>query len=514
MANDDGSAARAFHEATKHSLHSLQSHPHHLDWDNLPLPFKIYRGIDAEALPRSTARSALPALDAIAGQAPRRDPGEIPDRAALGRLLRGSLGILRRRRIADGSLHDFRAAPCTGALYHVDAYLVAGELPDMAAGVYHFGPHDFSLRRLRRGDWRAAVLAACGGADAVARAPLTVVLASTYWRNAWKYRARAYRHVFWDGGTVLAQLLAQASADGWTASVKLGFADRPIERLCALDPAREGVIALVPIGAVAAGEPAPNAAEPPPLRLETEPLSAREVDYREIREAHEAGVLDDGGEAVRWTANAPRAAPPAVAGDLVAIRGERAAAGDPLEIVVERRGSTRIFARRAVSRTALAQLLEAACAPLAADYRVEESRSLVDLHLVVHAVEGVAPGGYRWRPESAALERLVAGEHRREAGRLALGQALGADAAVDVYAIADLDAVLGALGTRGYRAATLDGGIGGGRLYLASYAQQLGATGLTFFDDDVARFFGLDPRRYGVMFLTAAGVPAAPRARA
>jgi nitroreductase len=94
------------------------------------------------------------------------------------------------------------------------------------------------------------------------------------------------------------------------------------------------------------------------------------------------------------------------------------------------------------------------------------------------------------------------------------GQALGADAAVDVYAIADLEAVLCALGTRGYRAATLEGGIAGGRFYLAAYARRIGATGLTFFDDDATRFFGLDPGRFGVMFLASAGVAARLRSRA
>jgi nitroreductase len=152
-------------------------------------------------------------------------------------------------------------------------------------------------------------------------------------------------------------------------------------------------------------------------------------------------------------------------------------------------------------------VLAAASAPVPADYRHVLDQSLVDLFLVVHAVEGVEPGAYRWHG-SRRLERLWRGERRREAGYLALGQALGADAAVDVYAIADLDRVLTAMGTRGYRAATLDGAIAGGRIYLAAYADHLGATGLTFFDDDVARFFQLDPKRFGVMFLTAVGVPA------
>ena len=42
---------------------------------------------------------------------------------------------------------------------------------------------------------------------------------------------------------------------------------------------------------------------------------------------------------------------------------------------------------------------------------------------------------------------------------------------------------------RGYRAVQLEAGIIGGRIYLAAYAQHLGATGLTFFDDDVINFF-------------------------
>ena len=44
-------------------------------------------------------------------------------------------------------------------------------------------------------------------------------------------------------------------------------------------------------------------------------------------------------------------------------------------------------------------------------------------------------------------------------------------------------------GNRGYRAAQLEGGITGGRLYLGGYAQRFGASGLTFFDDEVTEFF-------------------------
>ncbi len=45
----------------------------------------------------------------------------------------------------------------------------------------------------------------------------------------------------------------------------------------------------------------------------------------------------------------------------------------------------------------------------------------------------------------------------------------------------------------------------GGKLYLAAYAQRLGASGLTFFDDDVIEFFSPHAAGKSVMFLIALG---------
>ena len=88
----------------------------------------------------------------------------------------------------------------------------AGELPDLNAGVYHFNPADFALRKLRDGDLRVVLAHATAHYAAVSQAPVTIVCTGTYWRNAWKYQARTYRHFFWDCGTLLANLFATASA--------------------------------------------------------------------------------------------------------------------------------------------------------------------------------------------------------------------------------------------------------------------------------------------------------------
>jgi len=90
---------------------------------------------------------------------------------------------------------------------------------------------------------------------------------------------------------------------------------------------------------------------------------------------------------------------------------------------------------------------------------------------------------------------------------LGLGQELPADAAVNVYSLTNLSQVLARFGNRGYRAAQLEGGIMGGRLYLAAYAQRFGASGLTFLDDEVTDFFSPHAAGKSVMFLVALGHP-------
>ena len=127
------------------------------------------------------------------------------------------------------------------------------------------------------------------------------------------------------------------------------------------------------------------------------------------------------------------------------------------------------------------------------------------LYLIVHDVEGLPAGVYVFHRDRQALELLKEGNFRREAGYLGLEQELPADASVNVYCLADLPRILERFGNRGYRATQLEAGIIGGKLYLSAYAQRLGATGLTFYDDDVTAFFSPHAAGKSVIFLIALG---------
>ena len=69
----------------------------------------------------------------------------------------------------------------------------------------------------------------------------------------------------------------------------------------------------------------------------------------------------------------------------------------------------------------------------------------------------------------------------------------------------NLNPILERFGNRGYRLAQLDASITAGKIYLAAYAQRLGASGLTFYDDQVSGFFSPHAEGKSVMFLVALG---------
>lgn len=513
MGNRALEATWAYHDGTKHSYQSVRTNPHFLDWSNQPLPFKIYSALEPIPLPADGAPPPMPALSAIAAPGTGRAGDIVPDLQSLTWVFLLSGGITRRRSYTGGEI-QFRAAACTGALYHIDLYLVCGDLPGLEAGLYHFGPHDSALRRLRPGDHRGSLVRASGGEPAIAAAPAVLVCTSTYWRNAWKYQARAYRHSFWDSGTILANLLAVAAAHDLPARVVAGFVDASVNSLLDLDAEREVALVLVPLGRAAAGPP-PVPSDVEPLALATEPLSATEVDYPAIRAMHAASSLASEDEAAGWRGVPPPPTPAARGDRLIPLRSheETEFSDDSIAEVILRRGSSRRFGQGPITLAQLSTMLTRATRGVPADFLEPSGATLNTLYLIVHAVEGLRAGAYVYHRDAQALELLKEGNFRRDAGYLGLEQELPADASVNVYFLADLRPILERFGNRGYRAAQLEAAIMGGKLYLAAYAQRLGATGLTFYDDEVTGFFSPHAAGKSVMFLVALGRSARRRTR-
>ncbi len=509
MDNRDIDIASIYHEETKHTYDRVYRSHHFLDWDNQPRPYKEYRTLEPLPLPQELPETGMPALLALSQSVGTLISTALPTLDELAYVLYYAAGVTRRRIYPGHGEVCFRSAACTGALYHIDLYVAVADLPGLAAGLYHFDPIGFALRQLRLGDYRRVLAQASGNEPVLQKAPVIIVGADTFWRNTWKYRARAYRHSFWDSGTILANLLAAATALGRTARLITGFTDIHVNALLGLDTAREVTLFLVGLGH---GAPLSDVRPVEPLQLEVVPLSREESAYPAIGILHTASTLQRPDDVVSWRMTTPPVPLPVTTQTVFPLRPdapeELPQAG--LENAVRRRGSSRQFAHRELSFAHLSNVLVYATQHILADFLSAPDCRLNDLYLIVHAVADLPPGTYVYRPQEEALERLAEGDFRHEAGMLALGQELAADASVNIYFLCDLELVLEQYGNRGYRVAQLEAGLLGGRMYLAAYAQRFGASGLTFFDDEVIDFFSPHAAGKSVMFLLAMG-HAAPR---
>jgi SagB-type dehydrogenase family enzyme len=234
------------------------------------------------------------------------------------------------------------------------------------------------------------------------------------------------------------------------------------------------------------------------------------VEYPAMQEMHQESSLGSEDEVTSWrglTALIDRPWPMPRAEQCVPLSpsSNDELTADTIEQVIQRRGSTRQFAPEAITLAQLSTLLDRSTRGIPADFLQPFGEQLNELYLIVNAVEGLKPGAYVFHRRRRMLECLKEGDFRNQASYLGLEQELPGDASVAIFYLADLGAILERFGNRGYRAVQLEAGILGGKAYLAAYAQRLGATGLTFFDDDVTRFFSPHAKGMSAIFLMAVG---------
>ncbi len=505
MNNREIQASWHYHDGTKHPSGYLLDPRHGFDPSNLPLLFKKFLDVETIPLPLKKDPIGLSALEAISKDTFNINGQGILDLSVIAKLLHYSAGITKTVRYPGGETR-FRAAACTGALYHIEIYAICGDLPGLSAGVYHYDPEESSLALLRQGDYRPHLIQATAGEESVLHAPVVFVYTDVIWRNAVKYQAREYRHAFWDSGTILSNTLAMVSAHRLQTKLVLGFVDELVSELLGLDATKEVPLALLSIGS-RDSVPAKALGQAKKLSLKTLPISDYEIEFPAIREMHAASSLINEEEVVSWRNSVNNQAGKISAKKLIPLEENSPAEvqADSIETVITRRGSTRRFARISLTLQQLTTIIAKSTQGFPSDYMSPDETSLSQLYLIVNSVEGLEPGAYVFHKEKHALELLELGDYRRMAGHLGLGQALPADASVNIYFLTDLHRVLDRFGNRGYRAAQLEASITAGRIYLAAYAQHLGATGLTFFDDDVVEFFSPHAMGKSVMFLILLG---------
>ena len=398
------------------------------------------------ALPRSLPATSAPTVAVLAGTA---DATARPlDLAQLSRLLHLSAGIVRTME-RPYATWLFRAAGSAGGRFPLELYVAVPAGAALPAGVHHYDPVDHALELI--------------GPPPAGAAP-SVVVTGIPWRTGWRYRERGFRHIYWDAGTMLAQLLAVADSSGLGASLYTRIPDADVSALVGADGVHEWPVAVVALGE---GPPAIGTAG----RAITGEVDAAPLEFPLVTAAQHAGDGEILGRS--W----PRGLPFDLASDGSA----------PIDDVVLRRGSQRrMDASRGLSGHVLRTSMRAAMRGIQIPHRI-----------VVHDVESFVPGLYRW-PDLAVAVRSEA--LRDELYRVCLGQALARDAAfvvigaTNVMRLDDIE----------YREVQLGAGLVEGRLHVLAYALGASASGMTFLDSEIGALLGepLD----GLLF-TCVGVP-------
>ena len=482
---------REYHESTKHSVESLRRAPHVLDWANMPDPFRHYEGVPVLDLPADPPVPEIPALEVLDGVCGATPASDGP--AFLSQLLFYSAAISASKRVpSTGYRYALRVNPSSGNLHPTEFHFLTRGLKEWPDGLYHYRPSAHMAEQRAVGDLEMKL--------AGSSAPIVFVLTSIAWREAWKYRDRAYRYCLHDIGHAWQALSLAARAIGCDSFATGHFPDEEVAQLCRLHE-DEWPMLIVEVRGESIPVREPDARETVWYGGHANQLSQETIAYPSIDEIHNATKLSN---RVCRGISAAEPAPTGCGGiTLPPPASSRRSFGE----VARTRRSALDFqgGTQSMSLTQLSAILTAAARPLLADFA---SARFIQLYLYVHRVDGLEPGVYRHWPERGELELIRSGDQRVAAAGLSLGQDLAGNACVAFSMIGDLDRAARAHGDRGYRYVHFEAGAIGHRLYLAAEALGLGATGIgAFYDEEVHRYLNLAPEQGQVVYHFAIGYP-------
>ncbi len=483
---------RDYHEFTKHSPQSLRRMLHVLDWENMPDPFRHYEGVPLLDLPADRPALMTPmlhVLQEVSGIAPA-----INGPTFLSDLLFNTAAISASKQVpSTGSKYALRVNPSSGNLHPTEFHFISRGLSQCPDGLYHYRPSSHMVEQRATGSFKL---------DDGDSAPLTFILTSISWREAWKYRDRAYRYCLLDMGHAWQALALAANAMGCETFAIGEFPDDNIARLCGLSE-DEWPLLVVRLwgGSLPSGEPEANGAVW--YGGKANMLSKEIVEYPRIDAMHAATKLN--GEGGRRTVHFEST--PASSGAIPL--PDPASSERGFGEVARNRRSALDFrgGPESITLAQLSAMLRAATQPLRADFADER---FLQLYLYVHRIDGLEAGVYRYWPKQNQLERIKVGDQRVAAAGLSLGQDLAGNACVALSMVGDLERATSVFGDRGYRYVFFEAGATGHRLYLAAEALGLGATGIgAFYDDEVHQYLGLTSGSGQVVYHLAIGQPIA-----
>jgi len=476
---------KEYHEQSKHHPAKFAESLGFMDWANQPNPFRSYEG---------TPKLDLPFLQ---GPVPGKlyteavEPKPV-DLESVGALFELSLGLSAWKRYGD-SRWALRMNPSSGNLHPTESYLVG------LGGVYHYDSLHHQLeRRAELPQWLAA-----GTGFWVGLSTITV-------RETWKYGVRGYRYCQLDLGHALGALGYSAALNGWKVKVLDHLSTDQVGVILGLDGVdwpphqSEEPDMLLRIGPKGDEVSLPEPESFRPLAWEGEPnlLCQKPHPWRPVDQAYRLCNKPAGGNLQRLLPEGEGPAPSELSGETL-IRQRRS-------------GQTYSEEDSAMKQGSFWEILQA-CLPRRgkAPFDVSLGEPQVNLVLMVHRVEGVAPGTYllcrnerdlgglkaaldsrfAWdkvpTPMDLPLYLLEEGDTRNFAANLSCNQEIASSGS---FSLSMLSCFEGAMKEDQFVYPRLfwECGLIGQALYLGAESQGFRGTGIgCYFDDQMHGYLGL-----------------------
>ncbi|MBW3112441.1 SagB family peptide dehydrogenase [Bacillus sp. MCCB 382] len=463
-----------------------------VDWEDAPLPYKLYRGLPAVPLSLEVPLS-------LSGR-----PGPV-SLERIGHFLwyvYGISGVSESLYPDDtGSeevspIHSSRRfAPSGGALYPNELYIYL-KLDDLPHGIYHYNPLHHQLVLLREGNVDSYVERALGNRCDISSCFATALISTRFWKNYFKYNNFSYRLQGLDAGVLMGQLLETSKQFGFESGVYAQFLDASINRLVGVSDEEESVYAVIPLSVEATNWAVGRSVmdrgvrseelcrELPPADLKVYEKSERVKEFPMLLAVNEASKI-------RSTGEFHKRGKPCVddksRGIEILLPEVESSPYDFAEACRNRHSPEMDFVMGKVSVEKLSALLKTALQSYAYRSDLDEVPydNGVGLSIVgcFYNVEGVPDGAYAYDSSRHALRKIQTGDFRLELQKgLSLDNVNLLQVPLCLHITGNRKSYQDTLGYRGYRIMQMEAGMLVQRLLLASSALGFGGHPLLGFD--------------------------------
>lgn len=504
-------------------LHQLQFDPDkvkpldwHADWDDAPLPYKLYRRLptfplcaevpltlDGKEFDRNSNSDAdsNTESDSISESHP-----SLRDISHFLWYVYGLTTLSQTVGSPDSMEEDAfplqmyrRFLPSGGGLYPNELYMYL-KLEHLPLGVYHYDVAHHRLVLLREGNFDTYLSETLGNRCEVPACFGVAFVSTMFWKNFFKYNQFSYRLQGLDAGVLIGQLLEVAKRFRFEASVYFQFLDLGVNHLLGLSQQEESVYAVIPLSTSSttnwftygAGEGVKSSSaslirELPLVQHEHYVRSRKVLEYPMLERLNEASLMEHASLFRVMESNndvIPKY-------DRQALPKVERLSYDLASACRNRYSPEADYVLSELSLEQLAALLQGSTASFLyrndLDGGSKNAQPRVSLFGCFYGMKEIANGAYRYNGSAHALEKIREGDHRAwlQSG-MSLDNVNLSQVPLCMHVAGDISYYYAQLGYRGYRIQQMEAGMLVQRLLLEAASIGLGGRPLLGYDANVS----------------------------